>query len=61
MFQTYEIPIRSKKYPKEVPVFIEIKKGSRMKYEWDKDIGMLRLDHLSITDSVRDDRKQKNT
>lgn len=42
----YEIPIRSKKYPKEVPVFIEIKKGSRMKYEWDKDIGMLRLDRV---------------
>lgn len=42
----YEIPIRGKNYPKEVPVFIEVKKGSRMKYEWDKDVGMLRLDRV---------------
>lgn len=43
---TYEMPIRSKKYPKEVPVFIEVKKGSRMKYEWDTGIGMLQLNRV---------------
>lgn len=42
----YDIPISGKMFPAEVPVFIEVAKGSRMKYEWDSDLGLLRLDRV---------------
>ncbi len=42
----YDIPISGKAFPAEVPVFIEVAKGSRMKYEWDSDLGLLRLDRV---------------
>lgn len=47
-FDAYDISIHQNgnKFPAEVPVFIEVSKGSRMKYEWDSDAGMLRLDRV---------------
>ncbi|TFJ83379.1 hypothetical protein NSK_005311 [Nannochloropsis salina CCMP1776] len=42
----YDIPIEGKAFPGEVPVFIEVSKGSRMKYEWDSNVGLLRLDRV---------------
>lgn len=44
-FDAYDVPL-GKKMPEEVIVFIEVQKGSRMKYEWDHDIGFLRLDRV---------------
>lgn len=41
----YDIPI-GKKMPEECICFIEVAKGSRNKYEWDNDIGFLRLDRV---------------
>jgi len=41
----YDIPLGDK-MPNEVICFIEVAKGSRNKYEWDNDIGFLRLDRV---------------
>lgn len=44
-FDAYDVPI-GKKSPYEVPVFVEVQKNSRMKYEWDNSIGFIRLDRV---------------
>lgn len=41
----YDIPL-GKDFPESMPCFIEVSKGSRNKYEWDNDIGLLRLDRV---------------
>jgi inorganic pyrophosphatase len=41
----YDIPIGSS-MPNEVMCFIEVARGSRNKYEWDNDIGFLKLDRV---------------
>lgn len=42
----YDIPIQGKKFPRTLPAFIEVCKGSRNKYEWDNKLGFLRLDRI---------------
>ena len=46
MFSPYTYPIRIKKYPKNIPVFIEVQKGSRCKYEYNCKTGFLTLDRI---------------
>ncbi|CAM9128221.1 unnamed protein product [Phaeothamnion confervicola] len=41
----YQIPI-GKDAPREVNCFIEVGRGSRMKYEWDDELSMLKLDRV---------------
>ena len=45
-FDPYTMNVESEKFPNEVPVFIEVSKESRNKYEWDHDLGALRLDRV---------------
>jgi len=44
-FSIYDLPLGDK-FPKEIPCFIEVARGSRNKYEWDDKIGFLRLDRV---------------
>ena len=44
-YSVYDLPI-GKKFPRVMPCFIEVAKGSRNKYEWDEHIGFLRLDRV---------------
>jgi inorganic pyrophosphatase len=44
-FDPYSYPLGSKA-PFSVPVFIEVSAGSRNKYEWDQDQGVLTLDRV---------------
>ena len=44
-YNVYDLPI-GKKFPRVMPCFIEVAKGSRNKYEWDEHIGFLRLDRV---------------
>ena len=46
VFDPYSMEIEGAKFPKEVPVFVEVSKESRNKYEWDHDLGVLRLDRV---------------
>ena len=46
MFDPYTMDIEGSKFPEEVPVFIEVSKESRNKYEWDHDLGVMRLDRV---------------
>lgn len=46
MSNPYNINIVSKKFPKEVPSFIEVSANSRNKYEYDKDLNTLVLDRV---------------
>jgi hypothetical protein len=41
----YDIPI-GKKSPDETLCFIEVSRGSRNKYEWDNELGFLKLDRV---------------
>jgi hypothetical protein len=41
----YDIPI-GKKSPDETLCFIEVARGSRNKYEWDNELGFLKLDRV---------------
>lgn len=45
LVSVYEIPL-GEDFPNSMPCFIEVAKGSRNKYEWDKDLGFLRLDRV---------------
>jgi len=45
-FDPYSMAIETDKFPAEVPVFIEVSKESRNKYEWDHDLGVMRLDRV---------------
>ena len=44
-YSVYDLPI-GKKFPRVMPCFIEVAKGSRNKYEWDEHVGFLRLDRV---------------
>ena len=44
-FDPYSYPLGSK-FPSEVPVYIEVSAGSRNKYEWDQEVGVLALDRV---------------
>ena len=44
-YSVYDLPIGNK-FPRVMPCFIEVAKGSRNKYEWDEHIGFLRLDRV---------------
>jgi len=44
-FDPYLMELGSKS-PEEVPVFIEVASGSRNKYEWDQEIGVMMLDRV---------------
>ena len=46
MYSPYTLPLKMKNYPREIPVFIEVSKGSRNKYEYNKTTGLLMLDRV---------------
>ncbi len=46
MYSPYNYPIRINKYPNEVPVFIEVPRESRCKYEFNHKTGFLTLDRI---------------
>lgn len=46
VFDPYSLNINTKKFPESIPVFIEVAKESRNKYEWDHDLGCLVLDRV---------------
>lgn len=46
MYNPLNIPLNYNVYPKEIPVFIEVSQGSRNKYEYNKNVGMLMLDRV---------------
>ena len=46
MNNIYSLPIESDDFPEIVPVFIEIPKHSKVKYEWDNDKNCLVLDRI---------------
>jgi len=45
-FDPYTLSLGDKA-PEVLPAFIEVSAGSRNKYEWDQDIGVLMLDRVS--------------
>lgn len=42
----YKFPVDQSKFPRNVPAFIEISKGSNIKYEWDEKHNVLMLDRI---------------
>ena len=42
----YHFPIINNKFPYLIPAFIEISKGSNIKYEWDQENNVLMLDRI---------------
>lgn len=44
-YSVYDLPLGNG-FPRVLPCFIEVAKGSRNKYEWDDKIGFLRLDRV---------------
>ena len=46
MYSPYTLPIKSSKFPTQLPTFIEVSQGSRNKYEYDNTTGMLKLDRV---------------
>jgi inorganic pyrophosphatase len=45
-FDPYNMVVEDDKFPNEVACFIEVAKESRNKYEWDHDLGAMRLDRV---------------
>mmetsp|Transcript_8988 Transcript_8988/g.14565 ORF Transcript_8988/g.14565 Transcript_8988/m.14565 type:complete len:280 (-) Transcript_8988:636-1475(-) len=45
MISVYDVPL-GKKMPEVIPCFIEVSRGSRNKYEWDNEMGFLKLDRV---------------
>lgn len=46
MYSPYNYPVRSKKFPKEIPMYVEVAKGSRCKYEYNHKTGFITLDRI---------------
>lgn len=44
-FDPYTFPL-GEKMPQEVPAYVEVAAGSRNKYEWDQELGVLMLDRV---------------
>lgn len=45
-FDPYNFTLKTKNYPEQLPAYIEVSAGSRNKYEWDQEIGILMLDRV---------------
>lgn len=46
MYTPYTIPLMTRSFPSEIPAFIEVSSGSRNKYEYNNQTGLMMLDRV---------------